>query len=103
MDAMSQETRSRVEAVCRKWRVRQLSLFGSVLRNQAGSESDIDLLVDFAAGATPSLLRFVAAQRELSVALGRRADLVLRDALTESADDTRTAAILGSAKVLYAA
>ncbi len=102
MDALNKESQTRLEAVCRKWGVRRLSLFGSVLRNQAGPESDVDLLVDFAAGATPSLLRFVAAQREFSAALGRRVDLVLREALLESPDDARAAAILRTAEELYA-
>ena len=59
--------------------VRAIAVFGSVARDEAGDNSDIDLLVEFS--KVPGLLDFVALQRELSEKLGRKVDLVTRDAL----------------------
>jgi len=51
-----------------------LSLFGSVLREDFGPESDIDVLVEFEPGQVPGL-EFVRMKEELSQLLGRRVDL----------------------------
>lgn len=59
---------------CRRWRIRRLSVFGSVLRHDFGPESDLDVLVEFEAGQTPGLA-FFALERELSALLGRQVDL----------------------------
>ena len=62
--------------VCARYRIRKLSLFGSVLRGTARAESDVDLLVEFEPGATPTLLDMAAIEGELSSLLGgRRVDL----------------------------
>ena len=61
---------------CARHRIKRLSLFGSVLRGTNGPESDIDLLVEFEAGATPGMLRLATIAEELSTLLGgRRVDL----------------------------
>lgn len=60
---------------CRPNHIRSLSLFGSVLTNRSGPESDIDILVELEADARPTLLTLARLERELSVALGRRVDL----------------------------
>lgn len=59
---------------CRRNRVRKLSLFGSILREDFGPQSDIDVLVEFEPEARPGL-RFFAMERELSELLGRNVDL----------------------------
>jgi len=59
---------------CRRHHIRKLSLFGSVVREDFGPESDVDVLVEFEPGHTPGLA-FFAMQRELSEFLGRRVDL----------------------------
>ena len=61
-------------AFCRTNRIRRLSLFGSVLRDDFGPDSDVDVLVEFEPGATPGL-RFFGMQDELSGLVGRRVDL----------------------------
>ena len=61
--------------VCRRHRIRKLSLFGSELKGTAGPDSDIDLLVEFEPDATPSLLTMAAIEIELSDLLGRKVDL----------------------------
>jgi hypothetical protein len=63
-------------ALCRQHHIRQLSLFGSVLRGTDRRDSDVDLLVEFEPGRTPGLLRLAAIEAELtSLVGGRRVDL----------------------------
>lgn len=59
---------------CRRHHIQSLSLFGSVLREDFGPESDIDVLVEFEPGQVPGL-EFVRMKEELSQLLGRRVDL----------------------------
>jgi len=59
---------------CRRNHIRQLALFGSVLRGDFGAASDVDALVEFEPGHTPGL-RFFGMQRELSQLVGRKVDL----------------------------
>ena len=63
-------------ALCRRHRIRRLSLFGSVLHGTDRPDSDVDLLVEFVRGAKPSLLDLADIEQELSGLLsGRRADV----------------------------
>lgn len=71
--------------------VKELWLFGSVARGEAGSASDVDILVDFSAPV--SLFEFLRLQRRLESVLGRKVDLVTRDALKPQLRDR----ILGEA------
>jgi predicted nucleotidyltransferase len=60
---------------CRRNRIRRLSLFGSVLKGTARPDSDVDLLVEFEAGAAPTLFDLCDIEQELSAMLGRRVDV----------------------------
>ena len=64
----------RIGEFCRRNQIRRLSLFGSILRDDFGDDSDIDVLVEFACDAKIGL-RFFALERELSQIIGRKADL----------------------------
>lgn len=68
-------------ALCRRFHVRRLSLFGSVLREDFGPQSDVDVLVEFDAGRTPGL-GFFRLEEELSALLNRRVDLNTRASLS---------------------
>jgi hypothetical protein len=59
---------------CRKHHIHRLSLFGSVLRDDFGPESDVDVLVEFEPGHTPGLA-FFSMEEELSLIIGRKVDL----------------------------
>ena len=59
---------------CRRHHIRRLSLFGSVLRDDFGPESDVDVLVEFEPGYTPGL-DFFSMEAELSEILGHKVDL----------------------------
>ncbi len=70
-------------ALCRRRGIRRLSLFGSVLKGTAGPDSDVDLLVEFERGATPSLLNIAEIEQELSGLLGgRRVDIRTQEDLS---------------------
>ena len=88
---------------CTRWKVRELAVFGSYLRQDFGSASDLDFLVTFDKGASWSLLDHVRMEDELAALLGRSVDLVSRRAVEASGNAVRRAEILTSARVLYAA
>lgn len=84
---------------CRRNHIRSLSLFGSVLRDDFGPQSDIDVLVEFEPGHVPGL-RLIRLQDELSGLFGgRRVDLVTPKFLNRRIRDE----VLRSAEVQYAA
>jgi len=72
----------------RPYSVQALYLFGSVARNEASATSDVDLLVEFEAGAHIGLFDFVRLRRLLAEILGCEVDLVTRDALHPSMKDS---------------
>jgi uncharacterized protein len=92
-----------IAAFCRKWKITEFALFGSVLRDDFRPDSDIDVLVRFAPDANYSLLTFARMANELSDLLGRTVDLVSRDEVEQSANWIRRQEILHSAEVYYAA
>ena len=67
--------RAEVAAFCQRHRIRRLSLFGSVLRDDFGPTSDVDVLVEFEPGARVGLIRLAALELELADVLGRKVDL----------------------------
>lgn len=73
------------QAELRQFGVRSLAVFGSVARDEAGAESDIDLLVEF--NEPVGLFEFARLQMWLEALLGRPVDLVTRDALRQSMRD----------------
>jgi predicted nucleotidyltransferase len=86
---------------CRKWRIAELSLFGSVLRpEEFRDDSDVDVMVTFEDGTRWTLFDFVDMQDELSQLFGRKADLLSKRALK---NPFRRREILTTARVLYAA
>lgn len=89
-----------IAAFCRRWRVAELALFGSVLREDFGRDSDVDVLVSFESGAAWSLLDLVTMQEELSAIVGRPVDLIEEAALR---NPFRRSAIVSSKQVVYAA
>ncbi len=74
---------NKIIAFCRRHKIRELSLFGSVLREDFTPDSDVDVLIDFEPGIDQSLtlLDLAGMQQELSHLFRREVDLVLRDGL----------------------
>jgi hypothetical protein len=93
----------RIGDFCRRWKIVEMSLFGSVLREDFQPRSDVDVLVQFADDAQWSLRDHLAMQEELAGLLGRRVDLVSRRGLDRSRNWIRRKAILDGARKIYAA
>ncbi|WP_420635260.1 nucleotidyltransferase family protein [Candidatus Palauibacter sp.] len=94
--------RHRIATFCKRWRIAELALFGSVVRQDFGPRSDVDILVTFHPSARPTLLDMARIENELSALLGRRADLVERRTVERSRNYLRKEAILRSARIVYA-
>lgn len=92
-----------IAAFCKRRQVTELALFGSVLRDDFGPDSDIDVLVKFSPDAKLSFLALDQMEEELSRILGRPVDLVEKVAVEKSPNWVRQGNILGSAKTIYAA
>jgi hypothetical protein len=91
--------RDELARFCRRYQVRELALFGSMLRQDRRPDSDVDLLVSFQPAARVTFLTLARMQRELEALLGRHVDLVPKDGLKPVIRDH----VLATARVLYAA
>ena len=90
----------RIAAFCRKWKVVEFALFGSVLTDEFRPDSDVDVLVTFEEGVPWSLWDFGDMRDELAGILGREVDLVEKRALR---NPFRKHSILSTRQVVYAA
>lgn len=89
-----------IAAVCQRWHIDKLSLFGSVLRDDFTTDSDIDILVEFESGYTPGFLKLHQIQEELSALFDHRTiDLVTLKFLNHRIRDR----VLATAEVCYVA
>lgn len=95
--------RKQLAEFCKRWKITELAFFGSVLREDFHSSSDIDLLVSFRPNAKNSLFDLVRMQNELKEIFGREVDLVERRAIEKSENYIRRKNILSNTKVVYAA
>jgi predicted nucleotidyltransferase len=82
---------------CRKWKITEFSLFGSVVRNDFGPESDVDVMVTFEKGAPWTLFSMVHMEDELVEIFGRPVDLLTRRSIERSLNPIRRDSILGNA------
>lgn len=90
-------SREELASFCRRHHIRRLSIFGSVLRDDFRTDSDVDVLVEFEPGHTPGF-RFITIENELSELLGgRKVDMVNPKYLNRRVRDR----ILSSARVQY--
>jgi predicted nucleotidyltransferase len=86
---------------CRRWKIIELALFGSALREDFNPKSDIDVLVTFDKDAHWTLFDMVDMQEELKDIFGRDVDLVSRRGIESSQNYLRRKEILSSAKVIH--
>jgi len=91
-----------IEEFCRRWKIAELRVFGSALRDDFRPDSDLDLLVRFAPDADWSLLDHVEMEEDLSRIVGRKVDLVSQRAIERSSNWIRRKAILDSAEPYFA-
>ena len=90
----------KIAEFCRRYHIRRLALFGSVLRDDFTPDSDVDILVEFEPGRTPGL-EFFTIQDELSDVLGRRVDLYTFIGVENSRNWILREEILNTAEVQY--
>jgi predicted nucleotidyltransferase len=97
--------RDELQALCRRFHVRRLEIFGSAARGDDfdPARSDIDFLVEFAADSADDLARFIDFKAALEALLARRVDLVDRKAIESSRNYIRKRHILAGAEPVYAA
>lgn len=88
---------------CRRWQISELALFGSVVRDDFGPDSDVDILITFAPDAKWSLLDHVRMEQELSDLLCRKVDLLTKRAVEQSPSWILRRGILSTAEVVYGA
>ena len=100
MPVQIQLDKEAIAAFCRKWRIRELSLFGSVLRDDFGPDSDLDFLVSFEAEAGWDLWDLVTIREDLVSLVGRNVDMVIKEALR---NPYRRREILTNRQVIHAA
>ncbi|MBN1941987.1 MAG: nucleotidyltransferase domain-containing protein [Phycisphaerae bacterium] len=91
--------KSRIAEFCRTNHILKLALFGSVLRDDFGPDSDVDVLVEFEPEHVPGLLRMAGLERELTEILGQKADLRTAEDLSRYFRDD----VVSHAEIQYAA
>ena len=91
----------KIETLCRKWKIKELSLFGSVLRDDFDpTKSDIDILIEFYPG-TYWGLEIVDMKDELEKIFKRPVDFLNKKSIEKSHNPYRKKEILGSYEVIY--
>src|SRR5688572_4801629 len=90
-----------LDGFCRRWKIAELSAFGSVLREDFRADSDIDLLASFQPDARHSIFDVIRMEEELGGMLGRKVDLIEKRAIERSDNFLRRREILDSARVIY--
>jgi len=89
-----------VEAIARKWKIKELAVFGSVLGDNFNEESDVDILIQFESETRYNLFDFVDLKDELENIFGRSVDLVEKSGIR---NPFRRKEILQTARTIYAA
>ena len=90
-----------IEAFCQRWKISEFALFGSILRDDFRSDSDIDVMVQFSPNSHNTLFDLVKMEDELKQIFNRDVDLVTRKGITNSQNYLRREAILDSAQIIY--
>ena len=88
---------------CRRWKIIELSLFGSVMRDDFGPDSDVDVLLTFAPDAEWHYFHLLDMKDELEVLLRRSVDVVEKGVIESSENYIRRKHILSSAETVYVA
>ena len=97
MTQFSEETRTKIVELCKKNKVRELSLFGSRARGDERPDSDFDLLVDFRSDSNIDLFDYARMQVDLEELIGTKVDLVEKAGLKKFVRDR----VLAEAQVIY--
>lgn len=93
-------SKEKIEDFCRRWKIKEMAIFGSVLREDFGPDSDVDFLVTFLEQARWNLFDWVEMIEELKKITGREIDLVDRESIR---NPFRRRSILARMEVIYGA
>ncbi len=96
-------SKDRITAFCSRWKISQLAVFGSILRDDFRPESDIDVMVTFAPDTSWRVDDILEMKEELRVIFGRRVDLVERRLIESSPNYIRRKHILDNFETIYVA
>lgn len=102
IEASIEIPKEKIAEFCRKWKIREFALFGSVLREDFRPDSDIDVLVTFSKDARHTLFDLVHMENELKEIFGREVDIASRRGIEASRNYIRKNTILNSAEAVYA-
>jgi len=91
----------RLAAICQRYNIQRVLLFGSVLRDDFGPESDIDVLVEFAPAAAITMRHLDEIEAAFSTIFGKAVDLGEYASVIEDPNYLRRRGILDSAAVIY--
>lgn len=95
--------REQIEAFCKKHGIIEFALFGSVLRDDFGPQSDIDVMISLAPRDRFGLLQYGRLIFELSQLFGREVDVALRSEVERSPNPFRKREILSNYRTIYVA
>ena len=90
-----------LKEICQQWKIIELALFGSVLRDDFNTRSDIDILVSFDEGSSIAFFDLDDIEEQLSMLFDRPVDLVTKKAVQQSHNWIRKKNILGNSQVIY--
>lgn len=91
----------RLAEFCRRHSIARLDAFGSVLRDEFGPESDLDVVATFAPGATPTLFEHMQIERALAELVGRHVDLITMGAIEASSNELLRDEVLSTKEAVY--
>jgi predicted nucleotidyltransferase len=86
---------------CKRWKITKLELFGSALKGDFTSTSDVDLLVEFDSAHHRTLSDSIKMHEEIEEVFGRKVDLIVKKSIEKSPNPYKRAGILNSTQVLY--
>lgn len=92
----------KIKIFCNKWKITELSLFGSFLTEKFNSQSDIDILIDFKPNHNYGFFELSDMKNELQELYGRDVDLITRSGIEKSKNSIRKNLILNNLKQIYA-
>lgn len=90
-----------IESFCQRWQIAELSVFGSILRDDFHTDSDVDFLYVLKPNIHWRLVDLTGAEEELEKLLSRKVDLVNKSSVEQSHNWLRKQNILSSSQVIY--
>ncbi|MEL6354797.1 MAG: nucleotidyltransferase domain-containing protein [Cyanobacteria bacterium J06627_28] len=90
-----------IAVFCRRWKIDELYLFGSILRDDFHADSDVDTMVHFSTDSQWSLFDLVEMKADLESAFARKVDIMTKKSVEDSTNWIRRQEILSSARLFY--